>query len=91
MDFTLTLPFNHQRTIGRIHDYTQRIQGKEYVLDAVADNDCEKLYMTSQSKGIKPKDYILLSRGGSAVRYVIEQIDYYCDRSGMWIALLASR
>lgn len=44
--------------------------------------------MTGQKKGLKQGDYLIVRDGSSLCRYQIEEIDYYCNPSDMWIALL---
>ncbi|MBW4630358.1 MAG: hypothetical protein KME30_00180 [Iphinoe sp. HA4291-MV1] len=71
---------------SKTYDYTQYVNGHDYVFESV-DNQT-KGYMTGQGRGIKRGDYIILCDGSNAIRYQIEEIDYYSDPPDMWIALL---
>ncbi|MBD2777382.1 hypothetical protein [Iningainema tapete] len=70
---------------NKIHDYSQFVCGRDYVLEAVSNFT---YYMTAQSKGVKRGDYVMLKNGPNSELYQIEEIDYYSDPSDMWMALL---
>ncbi|HEY9596380.1 MAG TPA: hypothetical protein V6D33_01760 [Cyanophyceae cyanobacterium] len=70
----------------KTHDFTRADQGKDYVIEFLKRST--KAYMTGQKKGLKPGDYLIVHNGTALCRYQVEEIDYYCSPSDMWIALL---
>jgi hypothetical protein len=72
---------------NKTYDYTDYVCGRDYVIESVADKP-DSCYMTSQSKGIKPGDRIILQNGSTFGLYEVEEIEYYSEPSDMWMALL---
>ena len=71
----------------KLHDYSQQIQGRDYVLESATDaTHGERFYMTGKGKGIQRQDAILLP---DQSQYQVEAIDYYGNPPGAWIALLS--
>lgn len=71
----------------RLYDYTQFEGGHDYAFEQIEGGD--QAYMTSQGKGLRKGDYLLLKdREAQPIRYRIEEIDYYADPSDMWMASL---
>ncbi|MEC4882649.1 MAG: hypothetical protein SAL70_15120 [Scytonema sp. PMC 1070.18] len=79
--------WNQPKQQRKIHDYTQCVCGDDYVFEYAIDN-LSKGYMTSQRKGVKRGDIILLKNGFNSDVYQVEDIDYYSEPLDMWIALL---
>lgn len=74
---------------SKTHNYTQYISGRDYVIEPVDGSNMEQgFYMTGHGKGIRQNDYIILSDSPAPAQYRVEKIDYYCDSSDLWIALL---
>jgi MioC protein len=69
----------------KTHNYTRRVNGQHYVLEAA---EGDRWAMTAQGRGVKPGDYLLLQEEGRSVRYQVEQIAYYAEPPDMWVALL---
>ncbi len=80
-------PFMTQRQNIKIHDCTQDELDSDYFFEAIGDGT--KAYMTSQGRSVRQGEYILLQTGTKVEKYKIEQVDYYCNPSDMWIALLS--
>jgi len=74
------------RKNSKIHDYTPYVAGTDYVFES--SNDGLNSYMTSQGKGIKTGDYIILKKDSQIYKYQVKDIDYYSNPSDMWIASL---
>jgi hypothetical protein len=72
---------------NRTYDYTDYVCGRDYVFEPIADKP-DSYYMTSQSKGIKPGDRIILQNASTAGFYEVEEIEYYSEPSDMWMALV---
>jgi hypothetical protein len=82
-------PDDRQIMAGKTHNYARQAEGSNYIIEAIETDSKEKhFYMTAIGAGVKRNDYILLKEGASMVRYQVKQIDYYCEMSTMWIALL---
>ena len=71
---------------NKTHDFTECICGTDYVFEVA--EDVTKAYMTAQSKGVKPGDYIVLLIGSESWQYQVEEIDYYSNPRDMWMALI---
>jgi hypothetical protein len=85
LNFLLKKPNQQKQT----YDYTQCVYGRDYVFEPV-EGDFSKGYMTSQRKGVKRGDLIILQNGSSSYVYQVEDIDYYLDPPDMWMALLVT-
>ncbi len=70
----------------KIHDYRQYKSGTDYIFELV--DNTGTAYMTGQGMTIQPGDYLLLSINDQVCKYQVEEIDYYCNPSDMWIASL---
>lgn len=68
---------------SRTHNFTKEIESVNYEIEEI---DGTRVQMTGYGKGIKPRDYIVLTK--QEIRYRVEAIDYYSDRADMWTALL---
>jgi MioC protein len=74
---------------SRVHNYAHYVYGRDYVLEPVEQTStCRAFYMTGHGRGIRPNDYIVLQNDQCTIQYKVEQVDYYCDASNLWIALL---
>lgn len=80
----ITNKLKHRK--NKTHDFTEYICGSDYVFEVA--EDVTKAYMTAQSKGVKTGDYIVLLIGSETWRYQVEEIDYYSNPPGMWMALI---
>ncbi len=67
---------------SKVHNYTQQINGIDYVFEITADGS--QAHMTGYGKRINRGDYLVLSRGC----YQVEVINYYANPSHLWTALL---
>jgi hypothetical protein len=72
--------------LTRVFDYRYMVPGMDYVFDQLGNDDGG--YMTSQRRGVKVGNHILLMQGGIARKYQIQELDYYSSPGDMWIALL---
>jgi hypothetical protein len=72
---------------NKTYDYTDYVCGRDYVFEPLADKP-DSGYMSSQSKGIKPGDRIILKNGSTIGLYEVVEIEYYSEPSDMWMALL---
>ncbi|MEH2467373.1 hypothetical protein [Nostoc sp.] len=82
----LVSPANELKNKNKIHNYSQQVWGSDYVFECF--NEGMIGYMTGVGKGIKPGDRIILRQGYESYQYQVEEIDYYCEPSDMWMALL---
>ena len=71
---------------NKTHDFTECVCGTDYVFEVA--EEVTTAYMTAQSKGVKPGDYIVLLIGSESKRYQVEQVDYYSNPPNMWMALI---
>lgn len=71
--------------MAKTHRYTRQVQGVHYLIEPEPEAGFS---MTAYGVGLAPGDYVVLQEGSAAVRYRIEQIEYYGDRSDLWTALL---
>jgi hypothetical protein len=89
LPISLTCRLSSMKT--RVHNLTQYIQGLHYVLDFVDKKTQDRqFYMTASGQGIRANDYILLQDGSQCKQFKVKQIEYHCDSSNMWIALLVT-
>jgi hypothetical protein len=72
--------------MNKTYDYTQYISGRDYFFELL--NGGMTACMTAEGSCPKCGDRILLKNGDKTYQYQIEQIDYYCNPSDMWMALL---
>jgi len=79
-------PGNELKQKNKIHDYSQKVWGTDYVLECL--NEGTMGYMTGVGKTIKPGDRIILRKGRESYQYQVQEIDYYSNPPDMWIALL---
>jgi hypothetical protein len=88
---TFNLPgFGLQRQRkGKIHNYTQQVQGCHYFLSPAEDSN--EIYMTAYDGSVKCHDYILLNDEFGSTQYQVESIEYYGDLPTLWMALLVKR
>lgn len=70
----------------KTYDYTRQVSGQDYVFEPIDDDT--KGYMTAQGKGVAVGDFISLQNGAEVSHYQVEQIEYYCNPSDMWTAVL---
>ncbi len=75
-----------KRNKNKTHDFTKCAHGSDYVFEVA--EEVTAAYMTAQSKGVNPGDYIILQFGSESWRYQVEQIDYYSNPPDMWMALI---
>jgi hypothetical protein len=75
--------------VSRLHDYTNFVGGRDYVLD-ISNSGLEhkEYYMTGYGRGIKQCDYILLKSACGVAKYKVKQVEYYHNPPDLWIALL---
>lgn len=74
---------------GKTHNYTRHVPALHYVIEAVKDEPGNgQFYMTANGSGVKAQDYILLKDATGTVKYLVEQIDYYCGTPDYWVARL---
>lgn len=78
--FAFALPFSPK---PRTHKFSDQVEGVNYFLEAL---DGGTVQMTGYGKGIKPGDYIILTK--DKIRYRVEAIDYYADPPNLWTAML---
>jgi hypothetical protein len=81
--FALAFPFSPK---PRTHNFTDQVEGVNYVLEAI---EGSRSQMTGYGKGIKPGDYIILTK--DKIRYRVEAIDYYTDPPNLWTAILLTQ
>jgi hypothetical protein len=72
---------------NKTYDYTDYVCGRDYVFELIEDKP-GSCYMTSQSKGIKVGDRIILQNTSISGLYEVEEIEYYSEPSDMWMGLL---
>lgn len=70
----------------QVHDYTQCKHGIDYVFELADDN--KHGYMTTQSKGVKPGDCVIILQCEHPVHFKVKTVDYYSSPSNMWTAEL---
>ena len=69
----------------KIHDYQMYERGIDYFFDVA--HPANTAMMTGTGRGIKIKDWFLLSVDGKVCKYRVEEIDYYASPD-FWIVSL---
>lgn len=67
------------------YNYSRYSNGQDYIFSAI---DSNQAYLTAQGGNPQVGDFLILKLNHQTYRYEIRHIDYYCNPSDMWIALI---
>jgi hypothetical protein len=74
----------------KVHDFSHPAYQQSYVFEPATESaGPSQFYMTGWKAGVQCGDQILLRHDNQSRLYIVDQIQPYCNQTGLWIALLS--